>query len=149
MIAWHRNCGILERSSALNQVRVAVSPLSVLRRFGLKWFLVVWFACVFQGMRASTVVRLGTITQITGPQGIDLEGEILYAINFSPDDPIRMVRGVSFLPDRQPIPGATFIGPQQVIGWQTNPEFGSTADANQFEEIMHDIRWSNADSNER
>jgi hypothetical protein len=123
--------------------------LNVLRRFGLKWVLLAWFACLFQCSQAATVIRLGTISQITGPQEVDLEGQILYAVNFSADDPVRAVRGVNFLPDRQAISGATFLGPQQVVGWQTKPEFGSTAEANQFEEIMHDIRWSNADANER
>src|SRR5437899_2137889 len=70
---------------------------------------------------AGTVVKLGSVRQISGPQDLDLEGEIIYAINFSADDPPRTVRGVTFLPDRQKITGATLVGPQQVVAWQTKP----------------------------
>src|SRR5262252_3569729 len=97
-----------------------------------------------RGVLAATSVKLGSVTQITGPQDLDLEGDIIYAINFSADDPVRTVRGVAFQPDRLTIPGATLVGPQQVTPWQTKPEFGSTADANQLEEILADIRWADS-----
>jgi len=99
--------------------------------------------------RAATSVRLGAVTQLTGPQDLDLEGQMIYAINFSANDPLRSVRGITFTPDRQVIPGTTLVGPQQVSPWQTKPEFGSSADANQLEEICQDIRWANSDSSER
>ena len=92
--------------------------------------------------RANTVVSLGTVSQISGPQSVDLVGEIVYAINFSTDDPVRTVAGVQFRPDNQPISGATLYGPNNVTPWQTRPEFGASVDANEFEEIMHDIRWA-------
>lgn len=98
---------------------------------------------------ADTVVKLGAVTQISGPQDLDLDGEFLYAINFSTDDPPRTVHGVTFLPDNKKIPGATLVGPQQVTPWQSKPEFGSTVDANQLEEIFADIRWANTGSSER
>src|SRR5205085_11064331 len=66
-------------------------------------------------LQASTIVKLGAVTQIFGPQDLDLDGNFVYAINFSPDDPPRTVHGVTFLPDNKPIPGATLIGPQNVI----------------------------------
>ncbi|MGI8603989.1 MAG: lamin tail domain-containing protein [Verrucomicrobiales bacterium] len=92
----------------------------------------------------TTVVNVGAISQVTGPQGLDLDGQIVYAINFSPDDPVRTVNGVNFIPDTQAIPGATLVGPQNVVAWQTKPEFGNSPDANALEEICHDIRWANA-----
>lgn len=98
---------------------------------------------------AATAVLLGKVTQITGPQDLDLEGEFVYAINFSANDPSRVVRGVTFLPDRLGIPGATLVGPQQAAPWSTKPEFGVTADANALEEILYDIRWANSAGGER
>lgn len=107
----------------------------------------IWF--VPGASEAGTVVKLGSVRQISGPQDLDLEGEIIYAINFSQDDPVRTVRGVAFLPDRQKIVGATLVGPQQVAPWQTKPEFGASSDANQLEEIFQDIRWANSGASER
>ena len=95
-------------------------------------------------LHSGTVVTLGSISQFTGPgdPNLDLIGQFEYAVNFSPDDPVRTVNGLSFIPDTQSIPGATFLGPQNVVGWQAKPEFGVSADANALEEIMHDIRWA-------
>lgn len=92
--------------------------------------------------RGNTVVNLGTLSQITGPQDLDLVGQMVYAINFSANDPVRTVAGVQFLPDTQAIPGATLYGPNNVTPWQNRPEFGASADANELEEILHDIRWA-------
>jgi hypothetical protein len=122
---------------------------NVLYRFLRGSLAVCLCAAACGGVWGATVVKLGNVRQLTGPQDLDLEGNIVYAINFSADDPIRTVRGVQFLPDRQAIAGVTLVGPQLVTAWQTKPELGSTADANQLEEILHDIRWANAGSNER
>ena len=94
--------------------------------------------------QAETVVTLGNIAQFTGPDdpNLDLVGNFDYAVNFSANDPVRTVKGLAFKPDTQVIPGASFLGPQNVTPWQTKPEFGVTADANELEEIMHDIRWA-------
>ncbi|MFZ9854665.1 MAG: lamin tail domain-containing protein [Limisphaerales bacterium] len=100
-------------------------------------------------LRGATMVHLGAVQQIRGPSDLDLEGEIVYAINFSANDPLRYVAGVPFVPDRLSIPGATLVGPQSVAPWQTKPEFGSTTDATALEEILQDIRWANAGAGER
>jgi hypothetical protein len=118
----------------------------------LKAFLIrIVVACLFVAgtVLGATSVKLGNVTQITGPQDLDLEGEIIYAVNFSADDPVRTVRGVAFQPDRLPIPGATFVGPQQVTPWQTKPELGNSVDANQLEEILADIRWADNGASQR
>ncbi len=98
-----------------------------------------------------TVVHLGAIHVFTGPDDpvLDLGGDFAYAINFSPDDPVRVLKGVTFQPDNRAIAGAVLTGPQNVVGWQAKPEFGASAEANVLEEIMHDIRWANAGSGER
>ena len=104
--------------------------------------LVVFLACGYS--QADTVVTLGMVRQFTGPDdpNLDLVGAFDYAVNFSLDDPVRTVKGLTFKPDTQSIPGASFLGPQNVVSWQAKPEFGNTADANALEEIMHDIRWA-------
>lgn len=118
-----------------------------------------WCFAVFLGLlfpfftglvsQAGTVVKLGSVTPLTGPADLDLDGEIIYAINFSSDDPVRTLRGIKFLPDTQRITGVTLVGPQQVAPWMTKPEFGASADANQLEEILQDIRWANSGASER
>jgi hypothetical protein len=97
---------------------------------------------------ASTVVHFGSIKQISRAADLDLDGDFVYAVNFSADDPVRVVRGVRFQPDRLPIPGAAFVGPQQVTPWQTKPEFGASADDNELEQILHDIRWASSGAGE-
>ncbi len=102
-------------------------------------------------LRAGTVVTLGSIKQFTGPAdpNLDITGQFDYAVNFSANDPVRTVNGLQFKPDNQPVPGATFLGPQNVAPWQAKPEFGVSADAIELEEIMHDIRWANAAAGEK
>lgn len=111
--------------------------------FRLSSVVVAWLALAFMAA-ADTVVTLGSVSQITGPQDLDLEGDIVYAINFSADDPVRTVHGVPFRPDRQSIPGVTLVGPRHMAPWETKPEFGSSADADALEEICADIRWAHS-----
>ncbi|MEO0017634.1 MAG: hypothetical protein RLZZ522_917 [Verrucomicrobiota bacterium] len=91
-----------------------------------------------------TAVTLGAVHQFTGPAdpNLDFAGQFDYAVNFSANDPVRTVNGLAFKPDTQAISGASFIGPHNVTPWQTKPEFGTSADANELEEIMADIRWA-------
>ena len=93
---------------------------------------------------AGTTATLGTVRQFTGPAdpNLDLAGQFDYAVNFSANDPVRTVNGLTFTPDTQAISGASFIGPREVTPWQAKPEFGSSTDANELEEIMADIRWA-------
>ncbi len=97
---------------------------------------------------ALTTVHNGTVSTFTGPAGLDLSGNFRYAINFSNNDPNRTVSGLTFLHDRQVIPGATLTGPNEVTPWAVTPEFGATADDNELEQIMADIRWANSGANQ-
>ncbi len=106
--------------------------------------LILFFALTFPPfLRAGTTVLLGSLRQFNGPAdpNLDLSGQFDYAVNFN-DDTVRTVNGLQFLPDTQAIPGASFIGPRNVIAWQAKPEYGASADANALEEVMHDIRWA-------
>lgn len=91
--------------------------------------------------QAQMVVHFGTVTQFRGPNDLDLTGNILYAVNQN-DDQDRVVKGVTFKTDINPIPGYSFTIPNNVTVWQTKPEFGSTADDDALEEVMQDIRWT-------
>ncbi|HAB16814.1 MAG TPA: lamin tail domain-containing protein [Verrucomicrobiota bacterium] len=135
MIPFHHRLGVLSRHVLLSSA----------------WLVALSWGPILPSLqvRGATSVLLGQVTQISGPQDLDLDGQFVYAINFSANDPVRSVRGVEFLPDRLGIPGATLVGPQQVTPWQTKPEFGASADANALEEILHDIRWASSDAGER
>ena len=100
-------------------------------------------------VQASTTVNAGAIGTISGPQDLDLLGEIVYAINFSANDPALTVNGVVFTPDTAAPAGATLVGPQNVTPWQTKPEFGDSLSENSLERIFEDIRWANNAAGER
>ncbi len=95
---------------------------------------------------AGTTVHFGTVSSFSGPADLDLDGDIVYSVNFSADDPATTVNGVTFTPDTSPIPGASFTGPNQVTPWQGSPEFGNSVDDNALERILQDIRWANSGS---
>jgi len=107
------------------------------------------FVTLAASSHASTTVNAGSIGVITGPNDLDLLGEIVYAVNFSPNDPALTVNGVVFSPDTPPPAGASFVLPQNVAPWQTKPEFGDSLSDNNLEEIFQDIRWANNGVGER
>ncbi len=125
------------------------------RAAGVGWVFLLVFLVVGMGMglapalEAATVVKVGAVVPVGHATDLDLEGDFVYAINFSADDPPRTVRGVTFLPDTQAIAGATLVGPQQVTPWQIRPELGDDPDDDELEEILHDIRWANNGGGER
>ena len=92
---------------------------------------------------AATVVNFGTVSQFEGPGDLDLDGNIVKATNFNGS--ALSVAGVTFEADA----GDTdYVGPQNVVGWQNRPEYGATADDDNLEQIMHDIRWANSGAGE-
>ncbi len=95
------------------------------------------------GVAQTTVVNFGTVSQFTGPGDLDLSGDIVRAVNFNGSD--TTVAGVNFKSDAG---DPDFVGPQQVVGWQNRPEYGDTADDDNLEAIMHDIRWANSGASE-
>ena len=97
--------------------------------------------------QAGTTVTAGTISIINGPGGLDLSGDIPYAINFN--DVTRSVKGVNFVSDSTPPAGATLVGPQNVVNWAAKPDFGDGADNDALEEIYADIRWANAGAGQK
>jgi hypothetical protein len=98
---------------------------------------------------AATTVSAGTISFVRGPADLDLSGTFPYAVNFSTNDPELIVNGVTFVPDTAPPIGASFVIPQSVTPWQATPQFGTSADENNLEQIYQDIRWANNAAGER
>lgn len=90
---------------------------------------------------AATTVNAGAINVVTGPATLNLANPV-YAVNFVGPD--ATVNGVTFQSDTTAIAGFSSVGPQNVVGWQTKPEFGSSADDDSLEQIYQDIRWTNA-----
>ena len=98
---------------------------------------------------AATTVSAGTISFVRGPADLDLSGTFPYAVNFSTNDPELVVNGVTFVPDTAPPIGAFFVTPQSVTPWQATPQFGTSDDENNLEQIYQDIRWANNAAGER
>ena len=85
----------------------------------------------------ATDVIIGSVEQFTGPDDLTLDPALnVYAVNFSQDDPDLVINGVTFLHDRQAIPGASFVGPNEVSPWQGKPEYGGSTSENNLEQVM-------------
>ncbi len=77
-----------------------------------------------------------------GPADLDLDGPMVYAIDVSPSAPAaRPVGGAVFTRDNA-TPGVSVAAQHSIDNWGTKPEYGSSTDDDNLEEIMHDIRWS-------
>lgn len=97
--------------------------------------------------QAVTTVNAGTVSVINGPAGLDLAGEMTWAINFSSNDPVLYVAGVRFRPDTN-LPAGMTVGNNQVAPWPTKPNFGTGIDADNLEQVFEDIRYCVAASNQ-
>lgn len=106
-------------------------------------YLVVLALAVTTSVHGATVVNFGEVRQFSGPGDLDLSGNMVKAVNFNGAD--ITVAGVTFASDAG---DAELVGPQNVVGWQTRPEYGATADDDNLESIMHDIRWANSGASE-
>ena len=74
-------------------------------------------AVLFAGsdLHADTTVSLGSVSQFTSVADLGLDpANTIYAVNFSQNDPDLTVGGVTFLHDRQAIPGFSSVGPNNV-----------------------------------
>jgi len=90
----------------------------------------------------SDVADFGAITHIHGPDDLDLDGHVRYAMNLGVDV-TRTVGGVTFITDTGALPaGVSLVTPRAATGHGTKPEFGASADENALEEILHDLRWA-------
>ncbi|MEZ5329980.1 MAG: LamG-like jellyroll fold domain-containing protein [Verrucomicrobiales bacterium] len=90
---------------------------------------------------AGTIVHLGTIDPITSASDLDLQGNIVHAINFRGTEVIS-INGVDFVPDDAVPAGTTLLGPNFASPWETRPELGNTPDDNALETMLHTMRWA-------
>ena len=104
-------------------------------------------------LHAQMEVLLGEVVPITGPTDLEtlrFPENIVYAIDvWGAED--REVLGTTFKGDRaipatggqiDEIPGYRTDMTHNVDMWETKPEFGDTVDDDNFEEMMHSIRWT-------
>ncbi len=92
-------------------------------------------------------VNFGEVVPVSGPNDLvtlQFPESVVYAIDVWGDED-REVNGVLFLGDNtgEDIPGYRTDFTHTVTGWQNKPEYGDTIDDDNFEEINHDIRWTN------
>ena len=80
---------------------------------------------------------------ITSAADIDLDGDIIYAVNARGPGGIT-VNGVTFTHDAE-TPGLTFVAQNEVLDWAPPVNFGDTADDDALEQIINSIRWSAVD----
>lgn len=90
---------------------------------------------------SGTVAHLGSVEEITSPDDLDLEGNIVRAINFRGAEAIS-IGGVEFAPDDALPMGTMFVGPNFASPWATRPELGDSPDADALESLYHSMRWA-------
>lgn len=86
-----------------------------------------------------------TITLFSGGdpgEGLDLDGNFMYAINVGPPDPVGPIRDANFTEDT--VEGVTISGGNIAGGWHPNPSFGDSLEDETLELLMSSIRWSSA-----
>jgi hypothetical protein len=86
-----------------------------------------------------------TVSLFTGGdagEGLDLDGNFLYAINVGPADAVGKIRDANFTEDT--IEGVTISGGNIAGNWHPNPYFGDTEADLILAALMSSIRWSNA-----
>ena len=72
-------------------------------------------------------------------EGLDLDGDFLYAVNARGAGGLQ-VRDALFL-DEASEPNVIIGARNEILAWNARPEYGSSADDENLETIMHSIRW--------
>lgn len=87
------------------------------------------------------------ITTFTAAADLNLrDGDTVYAVNVSSGGPSPLsVNGVNFFrsgASGADVSGVTVSSPNTADNWGTQPAYGATADDDNLEDLMHDIRWA-------
>lgn len=93
---------------------------------------IVAFSCFV----ASYSVRADLVSTFSGPDDIDLSGDVVYAVDFPGAG--GTVKGVNFTGESTP--GVTINSNFAPDPWATRPDYGSGSDSDNLESIMHGIR---------
>lgn len=94
------------------------------------------------GLSMGLASTLATATAVRGGdvgEGLDLDGNIVYAVNARGPGNLR-VRDALFT-DQVSQPNVTITAPSEILNWQ-NPNYGSTTNDNNLEVVMQSIRFS-------
>ncbi|HQL76094.1 MAG TPA: malectin domain-containing carbohydrate-binding protein, partial [Phycisphaerae bacterium] len=85
---------------------------------------------------------IGEAKGFGGASDLDLSGDMVYAVNVSPNaaDSPKQVGGATFTADTATA-GVSVAATNSINNWLTKPEYGSTTDDDNLEEIMWDIRF--------
>lgn len=87
-------------------------------------------------------VTFGTFTGGDVGDGLDLDGNFVYAVNVRGPATGLAVRDAVFTVDTA-TPGVTVASTNEIVNWHA-PNYGATANDNNLETVMQSIRWSSA-----
>ncbi len=95
-------------------------------------------------IRVATV-HFGRLEIFRGPDGLDLSGDIVWALNVGGVSN-QTVRGVTFLSNANGQNAGAMLSASQIIHdpWGIRPEYGDTTDDDALESVMRSIFWDNA-----
>jgi hypothetical protein len=83
---------------------------------------------------------IGTFTGSAPGQGLDLSGNIVYAVDVGPNFPFSVIGDATFTDDAQP--GITVVAGNNIGAWHNAINFGEEWEDLLLADIMKSIRWS-------
>ncbi|MCH8044807.1 MAG: cadherin domain-containing protein [Planctomycetes bacterium] len=87
------------------------------------------------------VASVGSFSGGDVGEGLDLDGSFLYAVN-ARGPAVGLVRDANFTADSAL--GVSVFATEEILAWQTKPEYGPTTNDNNLETVMHSLRWARA-----
>jgi hypothetical protein len=87
---------------------------------------------------------VGLFTGGDAGEGLDLDGNFIYAINVANFDPAGPIRDAYFSEDT--VEGVTLVAGNSGNNWHANPDFGPSMEDQVLALVMSSIRWSDAGS---
>lgn len=97
----------------------------------------------FEAYGSHLPVPQATVSAFTGGdagEGLDLQGNFLYAVSSTPTLFPFTVDGATFYPAGLGAPAINSVN--QILYWDNRPEYGGTPNDDNLEEIMHSINWT-------
>lgn len=104
----------------------------------------------------NTATQIRMFTGGDAGEGLDLDGNFLYAIHLGTADPAGQIRDANFMPDLDyystevPLPpyvdGVAITAGNRAVNWHPNLDLGDSLNDDMLEMFMNTIRWSDAAS---
>lgn len=92
----------------------------------------------------SKTTQIGLFTGADPGEGLDMDGNFLYAVNAANNDPAGPVRDAYFTEDT--VEGVSLVSGNVAAGWHTAVKLGDSWDDLVLALVMSSIRWSDATS---